>query len=69
MVGFTEKVVFESFKEDKGERYEDIWGKGIADRGISQCKGSEEEPDLHIQKDSTQVEQGEQTARKGERRD
>lgn len=30
--------------------YEDIWGKGLPDGGISQCKGSEAELDSHIQR-------------------
>ena len=29
--------------------YEDIWGKGIPDKGIGQCKGSEAELGSHIQ--------------------
>ena len=68
-VDLTEKVAFENFKGEKGACYEDIWGKGIPDKRISQCKGSEAELDLHIQKDSMQVEQSEQIAREGERSD
>lgn len=71
-VGLTKKVALEKFESGKGACFEDIWEKGIPDRGISQSKGSEAELDLHLQSipgNLMGLEQSEQTLRKGERSD
>lgn len=71
-VGLTKKVASEKFEGGKGACFEDIWEKGIPDRGISQSKCSAAELDLQLQRipgNLMGLEPSEQILRKGERSD
>lgn len=49
-VGLTKKVASEKLEGRKGACLEDIWEKGIPDRGTSQSQCSAAELDLHRQR-------------------